>query len=1605
MGIPFIGLRTFRVACVVVAAFLATAVPVPALAAPGDVDLSFGTQGLSGAFTTGIPLVVQQVAWQGEKVLVASTPRRVDLAPSQRQGPYEYRIVLTRFNADGTPDTGFGVGGEVILKNATSYNGMPPGTSVRIAWQEAGAFPAIHVVSDVAFDGALAHWTVSENGESVGRQVHLAFDPPAPLDGYLGQSTVGAIAALADGRVVVAGTVRVDDTDRFYVREVDESSWSSLLVPGLNALEATGLAWDESTSTFYLAGTLSDPLVFGPAGAVVVAIDDALASVDATKLGTGIRSWPAPRASAGIVALDGVLRIGFATQDPGGPAIGFDQMADDGTPDAVYGIGGTRLLVDGSASSLTPAGIALSNRGTVMALRRDQTLAYWRTSDDGDDLGITTPIFPGALTGAASAIASDGDQVVVAGSVDHGSGVRRNAFIAFDGSGVLLTGFGGGLVQVAGSTRDAPSSLAMVRLSTGRIVTGATVCETLETWPYTQPVCRLDLAGYQSDGTIDATFGSGGVATRIFGLDEQPYRLRMVADALDRIVVAYHLSYPDAGGPYGSLNDVELLRFGASGAIDVTFGAGGADRIVFANGAGEYEYLQGLAIDGSQRPLVLTGYQGAGHMRSSVARRLATGGADGTFAGPSGVFVTSGIGGSDDVGTSIAVAPGDKPVVAGYLTPSSEPLVYRLTSSGTPDASFNGSGFRVGLPGWEQGSVGAVAVNGTTTFIAGNEGSGYRTRIGALDDTGAPLPSFAGCGSVALPFAYLYPVGALVDGDRILVHGIGRVVRFARAGALDAHGFGSGGFAGTPYTGGVDEADLVYQRVDGLWYSSYRERYLDLPGFARDAAGGYVVVSGNRVRDTLAGLSAYRILGGASASPTVTLTGPTSVVVGVPASYDAAVDGGATGDVRFRFVCPSDGDAVALAGGTAARAFTFDAPGTYTISAVYEGSATHGPAIGLLTVTATSGGTPTATAIGSGTNPSLFGQTVQFTATVTGGTPTGTVTFRDGAVEIGSVPLSGANAVLNLSMLAPGAHSITAHYGGDATHAASSSGALAQTVNPAATTTTIASDANPSKFGQSVTLTATVAPVAPGGGAPEGSVEFKAGATSLGFATLAGGIAAIGASGLPVGSASITATYAGSANHLGSTSSGLSQTVDRSSTATTLSTAPASPVYGQAVVLNALSVATPPGAGVPQGNVEFYDLGVGATIQTMALDAAGSGTTSLWVPPPGPASLEARYSGSANHEASTGALLVTVAKGAVTSIGGALPLPVVAGIPTTLRATITKIGNGVDPTGTVTFRVGATVIGSGTLGPGGAATQPATFAAGLHGIDYDYGGDANYAAHSGSFALDVLSPTDLVITRVQGDDQSTAPGTGFALPLRVKVTTALGAPVAGQAVVFAPVPHPLSGASAVLAGGAPTNALGETEASAIANGFAGPHTVTATIGGGTAQVAFRLTNVQTSALLPGGVGIELLGTAPPVTLSQWSETAPPLPLPSNVTSFPFGLVGFRIEGLAPGATVQVKLTFPGSVATMQYYKYQNGGYFPMPGVTLNGDEVTLTLTDGGIGDADGVANRVIVDPGGPAVMAAGRAMNSVPVPALGAPFIALLSLVLAVLGVVRRRRP
>ena len=88
----------------------------------------------------------------------------------------------------------------------------------------------------------------------------------------------------------------------------------------------------------------------------------------------------------------------------------------------------------------------------------------------------------------------------------------------------------------------------------------------------------------------------------------------------------------------------------------------------------------------------------------------------------------------------------------------------------------------------------------------------------------------------------------------------------------------------------------------------------------------------------------------------------------------------------------------------------------------------------------------TTSVVTSATNPSVFGQSVTFTATVTAvapgsGTPTGSITFLDGSTTLGTATLSGGKATFKTTALAAGPHTITVSYSGDGNFVTSTSGA------------------------------------------------------------------------------------------------------------------------------------------------------------------------------------------------------------------------------------------------------------------------------------------------------------------------------------------------------------------------------------------------------------------------------------------------------------------------------------------------------------------------------------------------------------------------------------
>jgi hypothetical protein len=183
----------------------------------------------------------------------------------------------------------------------------------------------------------------------------------------------------------------------------------------------------------------------------------------------------------------------------------------------------------------------------------------------------------------------------------------------------------------------------------------------------------------------------------------------------------------------------------------------------------------------------------------------------------------------------------------------------------------------------------------------------------------------------------------------------------------------------------------------------------------------------------------------------------------------------------------------------------------------------------------------TSTSLSGPSAPVAAAADVALTATVTGATADGAVSFDEttpgGTVHLGSANLSGGTAVFHTSSLTPGTHKITASYQGDAGAGTSTSSAVTVTVNPNVTTLMLTGPNGKVVAGLGVPLSATVAPTGTPGSVPTGQVTFMEGLTVLGTVNLDGtGTASFTTPGFVGGSShTITAVYSGDPTFAGTT--------------------------------------------------------------------------------------------------------------------------------------------------------------------------------------------------------------------------------------------------------------------------------------------------------------------------------------------------------------------------------------------------------------------------------------------------------------------------------------
>jgi hypothetical protein len=259
---------------------------------------------------------------------------------------------------------------------------------------------------------------------------------------------------------------------------------------------------------------------------------------------------------------------------------------------------------------------------------------------------------------------------------------------------------------------------------------------------------------------------------------------------------------------------------------------------------------------------------------------------------------------------------------------------------------------------------------------------------------------------------------------------------------------------------GDGNADVVFSdpadNVFGIFYG-YGDGTLRPPVFVGVSGPGIPVVADFNAdgRPDLAftnSAGSMIVLGGlASTVSTTTLTSSLNPsVVGQNVTYTATVaPSSATGTVLF-FDEASFLGMRTLVNGQAMLSSSLLGIGARLITANYLGDANNPASFSLYLVQAVvAPGHSSTTTFGSSTNPAVLGQSVTLVANVAPASATGTVTFYDGSLVLGSAAVNAGRAALTTSLLASGIRKLMASYLGDANYAGSSSPKFTQTVSAA----------------------------------------------------------------------------------------------------------------------------------------------------------------------------------------------------------------------------------------------------------------------------------------------------------------------------------------------------------------------------------------------------------------------------------------------------------------------------------------------------------------------------------------------------------------------------
>ena len=630
----------------------------------GSLDTTFGSGGI---VTTPIGS-----SYDVSFSVVLQPNGKIVLAGYSDTGPNE-DFALTRYNADGSLDTTFGDGG--IVTTAFGATGSDIGWSA--ALQADGKIVVVgYSDTNSNRDFAVARYNADGSldmtfGDGVGDGALVASatedDVGFILDLLSGASDPDTSDILSVANLMLlsgdaSGVAVVGDT-----LDVDPSAYNHLAV---GESEVIAYGYDITDGNGGSVAQTATVTITGENDAPTLSVGEGFALTD---LGPGNDV-----ARDVAVQADGkILAVGYSTNGTNDD-VALVRYNADGSLDTTYGNGGIVTTPVGSGLDYG-LGVTLQADGKAVVAGvtfngSNHDIAVLRYNTDGSldatfGVGgiVTTPAGPAADFGYDVTLDCDG-KILVAGYSNNGAN-DDFALVRYNADGSLDTTFGGG--GIVTTTNGTMTDI-------GRSVTTQADGKILVAGLSGGPSFDFALMRYETDGSLDTTFGSGGIVTTpVGGANDEGESVTVQADG--KILVAGRTSN-------GANDDMALVRYNTDGSLDTTFGSGG---IVTTPIGSSYDVSFSVVLQPNGK-IVLAGYSDTGPNEDfALTRYNADGSLDTTF-GDGGIVTTAFGATGSDIGWSAALQADGKIVVVGYSDTNSNRdfAVARYNADGSLDMTF-----------------------------------------------------------------------------------------------------------------------------------------------------------------------------------------------------------------------------------------------------------------------------------------------------------------------------------------------------------------------------------------------------------------------------------------------------------------------------------------------------------------------------------------------------------------------------------------------------------------------------------------------------------------------------------------------------------------------------------------------------------------------------------------------------------------------------------------------------------------------------------------------------------------------------------------------------